>query len=79
VQSNQGPFCAGSAEECQAYTTVTPVPTKSPTKSPTNSPTNHDAKAKKVIAAKAKSAKSKSKAGGSGSSKAGKILKEAMP
>eukprot|EP00984_Skeletonema_dohrnii_P011306 scaffold4494_cov79-Skeletonema_dohrnii-CCMP3373.AAC.1 len=39
VKSDQGPFCASSAEECQAYTTVTPVPTKSPTNSPTNSPT----------------------------------------
>ncbi|KAK1741460.1 DUF285 domain-containing protein [Skeletonema marinoi] len=40
VESDQGPFCAGSAEECKAYTAVTPVPTNSPTKSPTNSPTN---------------------------------------
>ncbi|KAK1741452.1 DUF285 domain-containing protein [Skeletonema marinoi] len=39
VESDQGPFCAGSAEECKAYTAVTPVPTNSPTKSPTNSPT----------------------------------------
>eukprot|EP00984_Skeletonema_dohrnii_P019187 scaffold9111_cov90-Skeletonema_dohrnii-CCMP3373.AAC.3 len=37
--ANQGPFCAGSAAECQAYTAVTPLPTKSPTNSPTNSPT----------------------------------------
>eukprot|EP00984_Skeletonema_dohrnii_P014898 scaffold6357_cov78-Skeletonema_dohrnii-CCMP3373.AAC.1 len=47
VESDQGPFCAGSAAECKAYTAVTPMPTKSPTttksptptKSPTNSPT----------------------------------------
>eukprot|EP00984_Skeletonema_dohrnii_P024732 scaffold13860_cov106-Skeletonema_dohrnii-CCMP3373.AAC.4 len=34
--SNQSPFCAGSAEECQAYTHP---PTNSPTNAPTNAPT----------------------------------------
>ncbi|KAK1739785.1 DUF285 domain-containing protein [Skeletonema marinoi] len=37
--SNQSPFCAGSAEDCQAYPYTHP-PTNSPTNMPTNLPTN---------------------------------------
>eukprot|EP00985_Skeletonema_marinoi_P006894 scaffold3012_cov99-Skeletonema_marinoi.AAC.5 len=36
--SNQSPFCAGSAEDCQAYPYTHP-PTNSPTNMPTNLPT----------------------------------------
>ncbi|KAK1739757.1 DUF285 domain-containing protein [Skeletonema marinoi] len=36
--SNQSPFCAGSAEDCQAYPYTHP-PTNSPTNTPTNLPT----------------------------------------
>ena len=43
--SNQSPFCAGSAEDCQAYThpptnSPTNMPTNLPTKSPSPGPTN---------------------------------------
>eukprot|EP00984_Skeletonema_dohrnii_P007120 scaffold2568_cov107-Skeletonema_dohrnii-CCMP3373.AAC.1 len=37
LQSNEGPFCAGSAADCQAYTHP---PTNSPTNSPSPAPTN---------------------------------------